>query len=646
MNHKFTSFIFAIFIIAISFYLNILLKQSEKNDIEVFNENSSNIIYTSYQSIFNTFKATAQMHNLKISKNNEVLKLLKKFKYAKSLEEKDILRGELYRKLYKEYDYLKQVGIRQFHFHTHKGQSLLRFHKPHLNGDSLIEIRESIKVANIDLKNFYGFEGGRVYPGFRYVFPIIDNSGEHLGSVEFSLPFDVIENELNNVLPKIAYQLHLSEDISYKKVSKDSRSFFKKSVLLKDHYIENISISKTEKKLQKNDYIPMFYENLDTSHIDISDCSNFSLYFIHNKKGYKADFISIKQSENRHGAYLVAYSEFYELLAFKNKYKEFKIYLFLSSMIILILNFIIYYQINKANSQKQEFEKILNYQENIVIQTNNEKLIYGNHSFFKFTGFKDLKSFLKKYDCICELFVENDNFFYVQKNSSNSHWIEQIQTLPKHKQMVGLLGCDFELYVFSVKINKYLDDSYILTFFDISESYKQQLKLEDKTYKDSLTNSLNREYFQQNSDYLIKQYNIGTSKLALAILDIDYFKKVNDTFGHDIGDMVLIEFVDVINKHCRKDDLLIRWGGEEFILILKIKSKQDLEKILEHIRKTIEQCNFSVVKQITCSIGGTVYMESEDIKKTIKRADEALYEAKAAGRNKLIIKHNKDKIDV
>ena len=190
---------------------------------------------------------------------------------------------------------------------------------------------------------------------------------------------------------------------------------------------------------------------------------------------------------------------------------------------------------------------------------------------------------------------------------------------------------------FSVSINQYDIDTMIVNFTDISETFNQKMILEKKILHDKLTNAYNREFFDQNYKKFISEYSSSNSKLAIAMLDIDHFKLVNDNYGHDIGDQVLIQFVDTLNKNSRKNDILVRWGGEEFIMILKIDEASNLQKILESLRKCIESFDFNIVGHKTCSIGGTIYLENEDILKTIKRADEAVYKAKELGRNKVVI---------
>ena len=92
-----------------------------------------------------------------------------------------------------------------------------------------------------------------------------------------------------------------------------------------------------------------------------------------------------------------------------------------------------------------------------------------------------------------------------------------------------------------------------------------------------------------------------------------------------------------ISKFSRNEDIVVRWGGEEFLLILKVRSKSSLEKALENIRSMIESNNFEYINTLTCSIGGSLYIKDEKIEDTIKRADTALYYSKANGRNRVSI---------
>ncbi|MCT7584452.1 PAS domain S-box protein [Aliarcobacter butzleri] len=287
----------------------------------------------------------------------------------------------------------------------------------------------------------------------------------------------------------------------------------------------------------------------------------------------------------------------------------------------------------KLEESYKNLERLIESQDNIVILTDGENIKFANQKFFDFLGFENLDNFRKYHKCICEFFLEKDKFFYKKDNN----WINEIKTIEESKRIVSMIDKDFKEHAFSVSVNIFDEEEMIVSFTDISETILKNISLEEKIIRDKLTNAYNREFFDKNYKKLIYEYNTNHSKLAVAMLDIDHFKLVNDTYGHDVGDEVLIQFVEIINNSSRKNDILIRWGGEEFILVLQLNSENTLSKILENLRKAIEDYDFPKIGKRTCSIGGTIYQDNEDIIKTIKRADEAVYEAKAAGRNKVII---------
>lgn len=286
---------------------------------------------------------------------------------------------------------------------------------------------------------------------------------------------------------------------------------------------------------------------------------------------------------------------------------------------------------------RRNLEKFINTQDNIVILTDGKELNFANEKFFRFLGFTNLLSFKEQHSCICEFFIENDKFFHLGKIDDKENWIKKMQLLPAEQRIVSMMGTDFNIYAFSVAINEFDKDLLIVSFTDISQTMIEHFKLEAKIIHDKLTSAYNREYFEQNYQNIINKYEGDGFHLAIALLDIDFFKTVNDTYGHDVGDDVLIQFVKTIQKYSRQDDILIRWGGEEFILILKVTSKKSLIKALEHIRKVLELKEYEIVGHKTCSIGGTLYQRDEDIEKTIKRADDATYKAKNTGRNKVVV---------
>ena len=120
------------------------------------------------------------------------------------------------------------------------------------------------------------------------------------------------------------------------------------------------------------------------------------------------------------------------------------------------------------------------------------------------------------------------------------------------------------------------------------------------------------------------------------MLDIDHFKNVNDTYGHDVGDSVLVEMSVLIKGHIRNLDSLSRWGGEEFIILCPQTGLKEAKELGEKLRLLIEQYEFKTAKSITSSFGVTTFKADDDQSQALKRLDNALYLAKEKGRNCVI----------
>lgn len=159
-------------------------------------------------------------------------------------------------------------------------------------------------------------------------------------------------------------------------------------------------------------------------------------------------------------------------------------------------------------------------------------------------------------------------------------------------------------------------------------------KIEQLASRDPLTNLYNRYKFSQLFDSLYETMSQNSSKMSLILIDIDYFKKINDTYGHNVGDEVLVQISELIRRLLRESDVVGRWGGEEFVVLLPLANLENALNIADQIRGLIEGQTAHPFK-ITASFGVTEVKESDDLKSVIDRADTALYEAKESGRNRI-----------
>jgi len=167
------------------------------------------------------------------------------------------------------------------------------------------------------------------------------------------------------------------------------------------------------------------------------------------------------------------------------------------------------------------------------------------------------------------------------------------------------------------------------------ETEKQQFEVLSTT--DVLTGVMNRAGVQQFLQRLFES-NFSRNQMGVMLFDIDYFKKINDSLGHDAGDVVLSEIARIINEQVRQTDIFGRWGGEEFILICSQISEERLITLADKLRETIEQYSFVIDGQlikVTVSIGATTVKAKETFETVFKRTDKALYNAKNSGRNQV-----------
>ncbi len=156
---------------------------------------------------------------------------------------------------------------------------------------------------------------------------------------------------------------------------------------------------------------------------------------------------------------------------------------------------------------------------------------------------------------------------------------------------------------------------------------------EKASKEDALTGCLNRAGFTSVLTQEQERLNSGGCALSFIMLDIDFFKKVNDTWGHSVGDEVLVNLSKLIRSRIRTTDALVRWGGEEFVILCGDTPLQNAQFLAEKLRTNVENTQLIAQQQITCSFGVAEMMPHEDTKSVFERLDKALYSSKRSGRN-------------
>ncbi len=192
-------------------------------------------------------------------------------------------------------------------------------------------------------------------------------------------------------------------------------------------------------------------------------------------------------------------------------------------------------------------------------------------------------------------------------------------------------------------INQQNEELFILwSFIDVTNEVKYRQELELLASTDSMTKLYNRRYFNELSKSVLKLDIRNSLSTSVIILDIDRFKVINDTFGHKVGDDVIISLANQLKKHFRKSDIISRWGGEEFVVLLPQTDINGAMIIAKRLRDKIENSSINTtdnqIVKFTISLGVSQvdYNKDNSIEASIICADKALYEAKENGRNRVV----------
>jgi diguanylate cyclase (GGDEF)-like protein len=184
-----------------------------------------------------------------------------------------------------------------------------------------------------------------------------------------------------------------------------------------------------------------------------------------------------------------------------------------------------------------------------------------------------------------------------------------------------------------------LDPRFRKKIQDLFESMHESVSLlyEAATH-DEKTGLYNNKFFETLLDMEIEKAKRGKQKLSLIIIDIDFFKKINDTYGHMKADELLKTLADITKKNIRKSDIVARFGGEEFVILLPETDLKKAGRFSARLKKSIHTNNILKKYNLTVSGGVTQYKNKESKKKFKERADRALFEAKKKGRDNFVIK--------
>ena len=291
----------------------------------------------------------------------------------------------------------------------------------------------------------------------------------------------------------------------------------------------------------------------------------------------------------------------------------------------------------KVEKKTSELQAILDAQDSLIQVVSDDSSFEVNQTLLDFCGYKSLDEFNQKHECISELFVEKNNYFVMKDDGL---WFDEIIKLEDNKRIVMMNNTQGKEHIFRVTIKSFIFNSkhIVISFNDITDLKNYTYELEYQASHDNLTKLFNRYKLNNELDREIIRENRYNHGLSLIMIDIDDFKKVNDNYGHDTGDIVLKNIAHILKNSVRATDSVARWGGEEFMILLPETLLKDALNIAELIRTHILKYKHSVIdKALTVSIGVAQFKVNYDsLESIIKNVDIAMYEAKKTGKNKVI----------
>jgi len=481
---------------------------------------AKNIEINNYLSLSSPdFKLHVNMANMHLGEVSKIFYDLKVNKpkvidiMYKASKEKDKLklaelREELLEELSSTYEYMHKFGVRQLHFQLPNVVSFLRFHKPSRFGDSLVGIRETLEYVNENRTPISAFEEGRIFNGFRNVYPIYKDN-EFVGTVEISFSFSAMQDVLSKI-DSSTYLFMVNKNIVDTKVFSSEKSNYVSSEF-KDYYYDKKSLK-------------------DTTQIGLKEIAIIN-----------DDIIGDVKQKLKNG----------ELFSIQYKNKD----------------------LYDGHSVVVSFSPVPNLNNKIVAY-----VVY-----YSFSDFVDI-------------IIKNMYLLFIALT-----------------MIAIILTALFTLVLFNER--------------------KKQKAVHDLVVHDALTKIYNRHGVNEVLNQKLEEFNRDKKDLSIIFFDIDFFKNVNDTYGHDMGDYVLENIAKLVSKEIRSSDIFARWGGEEFIIFLPNTKIENAKNIAEKLRKIIEEHAFSSIKKVTCSFGVTQLREEDTKASFLKRVDVLLYKAKNSGRN-------------
>ena len=283
---------------------------------------------------------------------------------------------------------------------------------------------------------------------------------------------------------------------------------------------------------------------------------------------------------------------------------------------------------------KETLENVLDYSGTYFLLIRKTEIIHANQALLDFLGIKSVPLLKEKYHCVMDVFEEEDDYFSAQQLDGTCVECDCIAHLLEEDVLGIILHAETkQKRVMKLNLNQLPNRDFIISMTDVTEMEQEAKRFEYQANHDKLTGAYNRSYLEFINQKHLDTFNEHKIDCAFILLDIDDFKQINDQYGHLTGDRVLILLSSAIQQKIRRDDIFVRWGGEEFLLLLPQTTKENATITAENLRQEIIKIDIGINQTITGSFGVTACQKNDTKESLFQRLDKALYCAKDAGKN-------------
>ncbi|HDX9626838.1 TPA: GGDEF domain-containing protein [Bacillus cereus] len=289
--------------------------------------------------------------------------------------------------------------------------------------------------------------------------------------------------------------------------------------------------------------------------------------------------------------------------------------------------------VRQVSLQQELLQTMFDFQNDLLFIVEDDEIVDCNTNFLEFFGYENLFAYREQHLVFAEHFIRVNGYY------STTHDITWLDDTLSYDRRIKMSNYEGEVSTFLLRATPLPEDlsRFIVKCTEITELDEIYQEQERLAMIDSLTEIYNRLKFQQILEAEWDNAMRNDEKIALILFDIDNFKTVNDTYGHDFGDLALIQLAELMKSKVEQQHVFARWGGEEFIILVTNTVEKEAFQVAESLRFFIETKQFSGISKLTASFGVALYEQGITREELMQRADIALYEAKKNGKNQVCV---------